>query len=99
MSRNIGALIAAIKEEAQQVTEARAQEATETEEELQGILADSIQLTLKEIKEGANSEEFKDLTVINFLIQADDAGYSPEVIRGFVQDLKTIRKSRPKKSS
>lgn len=92
MTGQIDVLLDALKGEVDRISTQRAAE--DKTEELSELLVDSIHQTLKEIKMGANSEDFQDLTVINFVVSADDAGYSSETIRSFVQGLKTVKDAK-----
>lgn len=57
-------------------------------EDLGVLFMKSLRKTVVEIQNGANSEEFADLTVINLIILGDKEGYSAEEMREFIEDLK-----------
>lgn len=57
-------------------------------EDLGVLFMRSLRKTVVDIQNGANSEEFADLTVINLIILGDKEGYSPEEMREFIEDLK-----------
>lgn len=86
----LGDLMAALKAEVDRISASRAQE-TEREE-LSDILLTSIHSTLRDIKYGANSDEFQELTVLNFVTHADSAGHAPEAIRSYVQELSKVKR-------
>ena len=58
-------------------------------EDLGVLFMKSLRETVVEIQNGANSEEFADLTVINLIILGDKEGYSAEEMREFIKDLKS----------
>lgn len=49
----------------------------------------SIQKTVREIREGANTDDFADLTVINLIIMGANEGYEADEMRSFIQKLKS----------
>lgn len=51
------------------------------------IFEQSIHKTIVEIKDGADSDDFSDLVVINLLIEAAQQGHDTETIRKFVERL------------
>lgn len=65
------------------------QESDKTEE-LSEVFLESIQKTLREIKTGADSDDFSDLSVINFIILADSLGYDHREISNFVKSLNLV---------
>lgn len=71
--------VKAIKSEAEDIK----QRNTDTRVPTEVIFADAIHKTLVEIKQGADSREFPDLVVINFIIQAAREGYSAKEIKDF----------------
>lgn len=92
MSTPITDLMVALRGEVDRIVEKKAVE--DKSEELSEILLDSIHKTLREIKMGANSDEFQDLTVVNFVLTADNAGYPVDSIKSFIHELSGIKKSR-----
>lgn len=82
---DLGDLMAALKGEIDRISSSRA--ADVKSDELSGILLLSIHSTLRDIKQGANSDEFQDLTVLNFVVSADAAGYSKDSIQSYVREL------------
>lgn len=48
------------------------------------ILADGISKSLKEVRSGANVQEFKDSAVIHMLVDGSKEGYSYQELRDFV---------------
>lgn len=63
-------------------------EKVDDREDLGVLFMRSLRKTVVDIQNGANSEEFADLTVINLIILGDKEGYSPEEMREFIEDLK-----------
>lgn len=57
--------------------------------ELGVLFMRAIQKTVREINEGANSEDFSDLTVINLIIMGANEGYEADEMRSFINKLKT----------
>lgn len=49
----------------------------------------SIRKTMKEIRHGANSDDFSELVVVNLIIMGSNEGYSAEEMKDFVMDLKS----------
>lgn len=92
-SSQIGELMRAIHSEVEAIAERNAN--NEDREELKTIFVDSIHHTLRDIKRGADSDTFQDLTVANFIISAGGAGYPPPAIREFVRELAAVKKARP----
>lgn len=89
MTANANDLLATLRGEVNRIVEETT--ANDKSDELEELLLLSINNSLHEIKMGADSEEFQDLTMINFVINADDAGYSVPVIHEFVKELKSVR--------
>lgn len=77
-------LISAIKVEVDRINQSE----EDTRTPLASLLIRSIDKTMVEIKRGANSEDFPDLTVINLIIMGAQEGYSAAEMRGFIEDLK-----------
>lgn len=96
MAARIGDLMEALRGEVDRITTEKASE--DKREELSGLLLDSIHKTLREIKMGAHTEDFQELTVVNFVVTADAAGYSTDTIRDFVQELGSVRDARPRRT-
>ena len=82
-------LINALNNEVHRIADQRVAEEARREE-LSSLLLDAIHKTLKEIKMGASSSDFQELTVVNFIIMAADS-FTTEEIRGFVEELRPSR--------
>lgn len=82
---NIGELMQALHSEVLRVRDESEEIADSVS--LQTILIDSIHKTMKEISLGADPTEFRDLTVLNFVLTADDLGHPVADIRTFVRTL------------
>lgn len=89
MAGHISDLMEALRSEVDRIARTRAHE--DQTEALSELLLESINKTLREIKLGARAEEFQELTIINFVVSADEAGYSTETIADFVNELKAVR--------
>jgi hypothetical protein len=77
-------LISAIKTEVDRINQSE----EDTRTPLASLLIRSIDKTMVEIKRGANSEDFPDLTVINLIIMGAQEGYAAGEMRGFIEELK-----------
>jgi len=55
---------------------------------LDTLFIQAITKALEDIKRGADSDEFQELSVVNLLLEASDAGYSHQEIGDFVRALK-----------
>lgn len=77
-------LISAILEEAEKVNKSE----EDSRVHLTILLVRAIEKTMTEIKRGANSEDFQDLTVINLIIMGAQEGYHTTEMRAFVSELK-----------
>lgn len=77
-------LISAIKVEVDRINQSE----EDTRTPLASLLIRSIDKTMVEIKRGANSNDFPDLTVINLIIMGDHEGYSASEMRVFIEELK-----------
>ena len=86
MGTPIADLYAALQSEVDRVV--HEQEAADKSDELSEVLLATIRETLGQIKLGADSDEFAELTIINFIIRASDEGYTPLEIKNFVQTLR-----------
>lgn len=78
-------LISAIRDEVERIN----QEESDTRTPLSSLLIRSIDKTIIEIKRGALSEEFQELTIINLIIMGDHEKYSTEEMRAFIEELKS----------
>lgn len=78
-------LIGAILQEADRINQSE----EDPRVDLSLLLIRSIEKTMVEIKRGANSDDFQDLTVINLIIMGSDEEYTADEMRVFIQDLKT----------
>ena len=83
---HISEILAALHNEVSRI--ATEQAGIDKSDELEAVLLESIHRTLVEIKEGADSDDFADLTVANFIIAAAEADYSTPSIDLFVSALK-----------
>lgn len=63
-------------------------ENTDEREDLGVLFMKSLKKTVIEIQNGANSDEFSELTVINLIILGHEEGYTAEEMRWFVEKLK-----------
>lgn len=79
-------LVQYIKDEASVIAERNQDDRTAIE----AIFQNSISKTLKEIKNGANSEEFPDLVVINMIIDSAKENYSVSEIKSFVDSITAV---------
>lgn len=77
-------LISAIKVEVDRINQSE----TDTRTSLASLLIRSIDKTMIEIKRGADSDDFPDLTIINLIIMGAQEGYSAGEMRGFIEELK-----------
>jgi hypothetical protein len=57
--------------------------------DLGALLVSAIGTAMLEIRRGAPSDEFKELTVLHFIQLGDQAGYTSDELRPFLQDVKT----------
>jgi len=62
---------------------------TDDREDLGVLFMKALKKTVIEVQNGANSDEFSDLTVINLIILGDKEGYSAEEMRFFIEELKS----------
>lgn len=62
---------------------------TDEREDLGVLFMKALKKTVIEIQNGANSDEFSDLTVVNLIILGDKEGYSADEMREFIQELKS----------
>lgn len=83
---SISQLLSALHGEVNRIALEQAEE--DKTEELSEVLLDAINLTMREIKYGADSDDFADLTVANFMIEAAKRDYSDAAIARFVKALK-----------
>lgn len=79
-------LISAIKVEVDRINQSE----TDTRTPLASLLIRSIDKTMIEIKRGANSDEFPDLTIINLIIMGAQEQYTAAEMRGFIEELKPV---------
>jgi len=56
--------------------------------ELEEILFRAILESLEEIEQGANSDEFKSRTIVNFLLEVSDTDYSTEAVKKIISDIR-----------
>lgn len=77
-------LISAIKSEVDRINQSE----TDVRTPLASLLIRSIDKTMIEIKRGADSEDFPDLTIINLIIMGAQEGYTAGEMRGFIDELK-----------
>lgn len=83
---HINELMFALKSEISRISEERSGQ--DHQEELSEILLEAVNKTLREIKMGADSDDFQELTIINFIILADSAGFPSDILLSFVNELK-----------
>lgn len=83
MTSSLHELLKVIQEEAEAIAARRVPQGVT----LEGIFSEVIGQTMKEIKAGANSDDFADLVVINLLIRAGQEGFHATEVQGFVQTL------------
>lgn len=84
MSR-LNDLVTAIREEAARIDH----DEQDSRLDMSVLLIRSIEKTMVEIKRGANSEDFQDLTVINLIIMGAQEKYTTDEMRRFINELKT----------
>lgn len=84
MASTITDFIKLIRHEAEQLSSKN----VETRVPFTSVLVDSIKTTIEDIKLGADSDSFRELVMLDFLLRAHHAGYSTEEIAGFVEELK-----------
>lgn len=92
MAGQVGDLLAALRGEVDRIVQSKVDE--DLREELSELLIFSISATLHDIRMGAQSDEFQELTVLNFVVSADGAGHSKETISAFVRELNNVKKAR-----
>lgn len=80
MSSSLTQLLEFIKLEAEKVSHKE----IDTRQDLTVIFQDSISQTMQEIKLGANSSEFPDFVMINFIIAAFKEGFNANEIKDFI---------------
>lgn len=83
MTSSLTDFVRAIRAEAEDIKKKN----TDSRVSPNSIFAEAIHKTLIEIKNGANSGEFADLVVINFIIQAAKEGYSSQEIKTFADEF------------
>ena len=57
--------------------------------DLGDLFIKSIRKTMKEIRHGANSDDFSELVVVNLIIMGSNEGYTSEEMKDFVMNLKS----------
>lgn len=57
--------------------------------DLGDLFIKSIRKTMKEIRHGADSDDFSELVVVNLIIMGSNEGYSSEEMKDFVMNLKS----------
>jgi hypothetical protein len=77
-------LISAIKVEVDRINQSE----TDNRTPLASLLIRSIDKTMIEIKRGADSDDFPDLTIINLIIMGAQEQYTAAEMRGFIEELK-----------
>lgn len=83
MATNITDFIRMIRQEADQLSARQ----VETRTPFASLLVASIRTTIEDIKLGADSDSFRELVMLDFLLRAHQAGYSSEEIGRFVEEL------------
>lgn len=83
MASTITDFIKLIRHEAEQLGSKK----VDTRPPFTSLLVDAIRDTIEEIKLGADSDSFRELVMLDFLLRADRAGYSTAEISGFVAEL------------
>jgi len=82
----IDSLLSALQGEVQRITDEKA--SLDRSEELAEVFLEAIHKTLRDIKLGADSDDFPDLTVINFVLLAAEKEFDVRSISSFVKALK-----------
>lgn len=77
---DLSAFIELLERESEGVTESHGKS-------LEEIFESAVDQTMREIKFGANSDDFKDLVVVNFVVAAAKNGYATDEIHNFVMKL------------
>lgn len=55
---------------------------------LNDVFFHAMQKSVQEIGHGADSADFAELTIMNFIIMGDSEGYQPEDLKSFISELK-----------
>lgn len=77
-------LINTIRAQAAQIAEEESDDDT-----LQDLFVRAIKRSMREIREGADSEDFSDLTIANFLIMGSESKFTVQELRDFIEQLKS----------
>lgn len=77
---------------AELVAHIRSRAAVEQDDErpaLAALFFDAIHETIRELSLSSSNDDFKDLTVLNFILKGADEGYSKSELKVFIAQLKS----------
>lgn len=83
---NVNLLIDALKGQVERIRDE--QSALDKTDELSAVFEEAIKAALRDIKAGADSDDFRELAVINFVMMTAELNYDIRSVKLFVEQLK-----------